>query len=191
MTINRVDDAFAAIAVVEEGAERAQAFASLAGYLPENHRVRAIRAALDAARTSDDKMPLAAFMSVAEGRVDLDDLSCQEQMMARAGFYAADEEDEADDDEEDDESESGTRHLEGGSIDLDSEIERVKGMTDQHERAEAFEALSLAAPEAGMDILLDLALLVLGFAPDRSATITPAPVIPFQMSMVTDVCAWR
>jgi len=173
VTLNRVDDAFAAIAAVREGAERSQAFISLVADLPAEHRVRAVRAALDAARATDDEKALAAFMSAAETRVDLDDLSCQEQLMARAGFYAVDEDDEdaLDDgieegDEDDGEngddsaSEGGGQRFEEASIDLSAEIGRVKGMTDQHERAEALRTLARVVPEAGMDALLDAALLV-------------------------------
>jgi hypothetical protein len=165
LTLNRVDDAFAAIVAVEEGEQRSEAFARLARDLPADHRVRAIRAALETARATDDKKALTAFMSVAEGRVDLDDLSCQEQLMARAGFYAEDEDDgdedeDEEDDEEDDESKSGARHLEGESIDLAAEIERAKGMTDERKRAEALRTLALVVPEARMDALLDMALLV-------------------------------
>ena len=170
---NRVDDAFAAIAAVRVGTERSEAFTSLVSDLPAEHRVRAVRAALDAARATDDEKPLAAFMDAARGRVDLDDLSCQEQMMARAGFYAEDDDaedrldDEIDEDVEDDGgkdddsgSDGGVRELEEGGIDLRAEIDRVKGMSDQRKRAEALSTLARVVPDAGMDALLDAALLV-------------------------------
>ena len=167
MRVHGIDEAHVAAATIRRAHDRLEALIAIAAAAAPADQHRSVRAAIDAARVTDDEQALASFMKAAAPRVDLDELSCLEQMGARAGFYAdgpddpdPDEDEDEEDDKEDDvdvdgDEESASAGSDAADEDVAAEIEQATRLASQSDRAAALRRLARVAGQGNLKTLLD------------------------------------